>query len=112
MILTFRPIFAVATIALILLGAYYLIERDQARFEREQARQAAIEPTDTNRAALQDMRKRMREASRLAVEEGCIKLREDFGVWEAYLDKKTRRKLKAFIARCDKEGEAQASAAP
>lgn len=112
MIRALRPLFAVATIALILLGAYYLIEKDRVRREQEQVQQAAIVPIDASRATRQDMRKRMREASRLAAEEGCIRLREDFGVWEAYFDKKTRRKLKALIASCDTTNGNHVSAEP
>lgn len=98
--------------AVILLGAYYAVDRDQARREPEKARQAEVERIDTSRPSLQDMRKKMRAASRLTAEEGCARLREDFDAWDDYLDKKTRRKLKGLIAKCGGEGEETVSAEP
>jgi hypothetical protein len=97
--------FAAATGAVILLGAYFAIERDQVR-------RAAIAEIDASREALRDERKKARKTSRLAVEEGCIRLSADFEVWESYLDKHTRRKLKGLIAKCDKKGEAEVNAEP
>ena len=67
---------------------------------------------DASVESLRDMRKKAREASKLAVAEGCTGLSADYEVWEDYLDKKTRRKLKALIAKCNDEGEAQVSAEP
>lgn len=98
--------------AVILLGTYYVVDRDQARREPEKAQRAEVERIDSSRPALREMRKKMREASRLAAEEGCARLREDFDAWDDYLDKKTRRKLKPLIAKCDREGEETVSAEP
>jgi cell division protein FtsB len=108
MILSFRPILLATSIVALLIGAYYFIERDQARVEQDQARQATIESINAGRAALQDMRKKLRDAPRQTVEESCARLREDFDVWDDYLDKKSRRKLKGLIDKCDHAGEAEA----
>ena len=106
MILALRAIFAAATIALVCLGGYYLIERNRAR------EAPAVESTDASVESRRDVRKKARAASKLAVAEGCTGLSADYQVWEDYLDKKTRRKLKALVEKCNDEAEAQVSAEP
>lgn len=108
MTVALRTILLATSMVALMIGAYYLIERDRARVEQDQARQAAIQSVNAGRAALQDMRKALRDAPRQAVEESCARLREDFDVWDDYLDKKSRRKLKGLIDKCDHAGEAQA----
>jgi hypothetical protein len=111
MIAILRLVFAAATIAVIGFGAYYFIERD--RDPQEAAAATPVEaPADPDLAARRDMRKKARAAAKLATGEGCTQLRADYEVWEDYLDKKTRQKLKALIAKCDKASETQVSAEP
>lgn len=104
-----RLALAAAIVAVIGFGAYTLIGRDEAR---EVAVEAMSESVDPSPESVRDARKKARAAARLAVREGCPELRADYEVWDDYLDKKTRRKLKALVEKCDKEGEAQVSAEP
>ncbi len=117
MIRALRALFAAATIAVIGLGGFYLIERKQAREAPAAETTEPISPeamaaTAMSPEALRDAQKKARESAKLAVRNGCTALRADYEVWDDYLDKKTRRKLKALIAKCDKDGEAQVSAEP
>ena len=106
-----RLVFAAATIAVIAFGLYFFIERDQGL--QEAAATTPLEAgADSDAAAIREMRKKARAAAKFASGEGCIQLRADYEVWEDYLDKKTRQKLKALIAKCDQAAEAQVSAEP
>jgi hypothetical protein len=104
-----RLALAAAIVAVIGLVAYNFIGRDEAR-------EAPVEPmselVDPSPESVRDARKKARAAAKLAVQEGCPELRADYEVWDDYLDKKARRKLKALVEKCDKEAEAQASAEP
>ena len=63
-----RLVFAAATIALVGLAGYHLIERNQAPEE------AAVEAADPDVTAMRDMRKKARAASKQAIAEGCTGL--------------------------------------
>lgn len=105
MIWALRSLFAVATFAVIVLLGYYLVERDQAQ-------RAATASVDASRDALRHGRKEPQKVSRQVIDEACTRLRADFEVWEHYLDKRTKKKLKNLIAECHERGETQVSADP
>jgi hypothetical protein len=108
-----RLFIAAALIAVIGFGAYQLTEPQTGPQQAAAAIPVeAADPADPDLATMRDLRKKARAAAKFAGGEGCTQLRADYEVWEDYLDKKTRQKLKALIAKCDKAGDAQVSAEP
>lgn len=99
-----QAIVAAATVAVICIVSFYLIERDQMRRE-------AIETIEVTRDDVRDARKKLKERAENAADEACARLAEDYDTWDDYLDKQTRRKLKTLMAKCS-TGEGAAAAAP
>jgi len=104
-----RLVLAAATVAVIGFVAFTFIETKQngQGTAVEPMREPAAGDAETRR----DARKKARAAVKQAVDEECPELRADFAVWEDYLDKKTRRKLQALIAKCE-EADSGVSAEP
>jgi cell division protein FtsB len=88
-----QVIVAAATVAVVGIVAFYLIERDQMRRE-------AIETIEVTRDDVRDERKKLKERAQNAADEACSRLVEDYDTWDDYLDKQTRRKLKNLMAKC------------